>query len=177
MWELESDLMELDEENGVEENHTLFEPQASHNESEQESEEEEQIQEQNFKIDESEEEDIVEDERVIEEREREEEFTSRPSVRVRPPMIPLNISKNGTPPGFNSWSLVRKRAYVNRHLNPNQFYYRFNEPGEQPRHGDWTTQEHQLFLKRLSEVGPGEWGIFSQKIPGRVGYQCRNYYE
>ena len=32
-------------------------------------------------------------------------------------------------------------------------------------------------MKRLAEVGAnGQWGIFSQSLPGRVGYQCSNYY-
>jgi hypothetical protein len=29
----------------------------------------------------------------------------------------------------------------------------------------------------MEEVGVnGQWGVFSMKIPGRVGYQCSNYY-
>ena len=38
-------------------------------------------------------------------------------------------------------------------------------------------KEKKLFLERLKEVGAnGQWGIFSQAIPGRVGYQCSNFY-
>ena len=35
----------------------------------------------------------------------------------------------------------------------------------------------KLFFKRKKEMGvDGEWGIFSMAIPGRVGYQCCNFY-
>lgn len=38
-------------------------------------------------------------------------------------------------------------------------------------------EEKQLFLERLKKVGAdGQWGLFSIGIPGRVGYQCSNYY-
>jgi hypothetical protein len=37
--------------------------------------------------------------------------------------------------------------------------------------------ERALFMKRLGEMGAcGKWGIFSMTIPGRVGYQCSNFY-
>lgn len=61
--------------------------------------------------------------------------------------------------------------------NPNSYYYRFNAPGEEQRKGPWTPEERALFFKRLQEVGAnGQWGIFSTAIPGRVGYQCSNFY-
>ena len=32
-------------------------------------------------------------------------------------------------------------------------------------------------MKRMEEIGcDGNWGVFSMTIPGRVGYQCSNYY-
>jgi len=38
-------------------------------------------------------------------------------------------------------------------------------------------KEKKLFFQRMKEVGcDGKWGIFSMKIPGRVGYQCSNFY-
>ena len=38
-------------------------------------------------------------------------------------------------------------------------------------------EEKQLFFQRMKEVGvDGKWGIFSITIPGRVGYQCSNFY-
>lgn len=37
--------------------------------------------------------------------------------------------------------------------------------------------EKKLFFDRMKEVGVnGQWGIFSMAIPGRVGYQCSNFY-
>merc|ERR1712083_207267 len=31
--------------------------------------------------------------------------------------------------------------------------------------------------ERLLELGTNnKWGVFSMKVPGRVGYQCSNYY-
>jgi hypothetical protein len=38
-------------------------------------------------------------------------------------------------------------------------------------------EERALFFKRVEEIGVnGQWGIFSMIIPGRVGYQCSNFY-
>ena len=38
-------------------------------------------------------------------------------------------------------------------------------------------EEKELFMKRKAEIGiDGQWGIFSMAIPGRVGYQCANFY-
>lgn len=37
---------------------------------------------------------------------------------------------------------------------------------------DLLQDEKKMFYARLSEAGAnGQWGIFSMKIPGRVGYQ------
>eukprot|EP00824_Muranothrix_gubernata_P008773 TRINITY_DN21317_c0_g1_i4.p1 TRINITY_DN21317_c0_g1~~TRINITY_DN21317_c0_g1_i4.p1 ORF type:complete len:609 (+),score=130.18 TRINITY_DN21317_c0_g1_i4:95-1828(+) len=83
---------------------------------------------------------------------------------------------------FEGWSPARIRAWQDREKNPNAYYYRFNEPGEEQRNGQWLEHEERLFFKRCNELyGPGElpngqWGIFSQTIPGRVGYQCSNFY-
>ncbi|KAL0077084.1 hypothetical protein F4703DRAFT_1961411, partial [Phycomyces blakesleeanus] len=78
---------------------------------------------------------------------------------------------------FEGWSHARIRAYQMIDQNPNSYYYRFNAPGEIQRKGQWTEATKKLFHQRLDEVGAnGQWGIFSIKIPGRVGYQCSNYY-
>ncbi|KAI7903521.1 uncharacterized protein BX663DRAFT_551243 [Cokeromyces recurvatus] len=78
---------------------------------------------------------------------------------------------------FSGWSEARKRAYKMIERNPNSYYYRFNAPGEQQRKGKWTEEETKLFMQRLSEMGANsQWGLFSIAIPGRVGYQCSNYY-
>ncbi|KAJ8653839.1 hypothetical protein O0I10_010520 [Lichtheimia ornata] len=78
---------------------------------------------------------------------------------------------------FEGWSEARIRAYQMINENPNSYYYRFNAPGEVQRRGQWSKDEQKLFYKRLDEVGAnGQWGIFSMAIPGRVGYQCSNFY-
>ncbi|CAO3669593.1 unnamed protein product [Umbelopsis ramanniana] len=78
---------------------------------------------------------------------------------------------------FEGWSQARIRAYQMIDQNPNSYYYRFNAPNEEQRKGQWTEEEKKLFYKRLEEVGAnGQWGIFSMSIPGRVGYQCSNFY-
>src|SRR4051812_19926888 len=79
---------------------------------------------------------------------------------------------------FEGWSQARIRAYEMIDKNPNSYYYRFNAPGEVQRKGQWEDDEKKLFFDRLSELGGanGQWGIFAMKIPGRVGYQCSNFY-
>ena len=78
---------------------------------------------------------------------------------------------------FEGWSHARIRAYQLRDKNPNAYYYRFNDPGEKQRNGAWTKEEISLFNSRMKEVGVnGQWGIFAMGIPGRVGYQCSNFY-
>lgn len=80
-------------------------------------------------------------------------------------------NKNSTE-AFAGWSEARLRAFRMLDENPNSYYYRFNAPGEEQHKGAWTTDEKELFLKRLKEVGANsQWGIFSMAIPGRVGYQ------
>ncbi|CAO3654858.1 unnamed protein product [Mucor hiemalis] len=84
---------------------------------------------------------------------------------------------NGESDGYAGWSAARLRAFKMIDKNPNSYYYRFNAPGEQQKKGKWTDEENALFLKRLQQVGANsQWGIFSIAIPGRVGYQCSNYY-
>jgi hypothetical protein len=78
---------------------------------------------------------------------------------------------------FEGWSQARIRAYQMIDQNPNSYYYRFNAPGEVQRKGQWAADERKVFFERLEEVGAnGQWGIFAMKVPGRVGYQCSNFY-
>lgn len=89
----------------------------------------------------------------------------------------LNNNEVDPEKAFEGWSEARVKAYQMIEQNPNSYYYRFNAPGEIQRRGQWDEDEKELFHKRLAEVGAnGQWGIFSMKIPGRVGYQCSNYY-
>jgi len=78
---------------------------------------------------------------------------------------------------FSEWSEARRRAWQIKDKNANAYYYRFNDPGEPQRNGKWTKEERLLFFNRMAEIGvDGKWGIFSKAIPGRVGYQCSNFY-
>ncbi|KAG0316243.1 hypothetical protein BGZ99_006998 [Dissophora globulifera] len=61
--------------------------------------------------------------------------------------------------------------------NPNAFFYRHNEPGQEQWTGDWTEEERVIFLNVVKEHGCGDkWGLFASHIPHRVGYQCSNFY-
>ncbi|KAG9323775.1 hypothetical protein KVV02_007770 [Mortierella alpina] len=61
--------------------------------------------------------------------------------------------------------------------NPNSFFYRHNEPGQEQWTGDWTEPERDLFLQVARTHGCGDkWGLFASHIPHRVGYQCSNFY-
>lgn len=78
---------------------------------------------------------------------------------------------------MKGWSDARIRAWNCRFTNPNAYYYRFNPPNEEQKNGKWSKEEKALFFKRMQEIGvQGQWGIFSMGIPGRVGYQCANFY-
>ncbi|KAI8327069.1 hypothetical protein EDC96DRAFT_532933 [Choanephora cucurbitarum] len=61
--------------------------------------------------------------------------------------------------------------------NPNQYFYRHNEPGEEQWMHDWSEEEKQLFLKVAKMYGCGDkWGLFASYIPHRFGYQCSSFY-
>jgi hypothetical protein len=78
---------------------------------------------------------------------------------------------------MEGWSEARKRAFAQIESNPNAYYYRFNAPGEKQVNGTWNDVERVLFFERMKTFPVNQqWGIFSMTIPGRVGYQCSNYY-
>lgn len=76
------------------------------------------------------------------------------------------------------WSEAKRQSWAAINTNPNAFFYRHCAPGEQKRNGAWDPYEKKLFLETMKVHPPsqGRWGLFAQHIPGRVGYQCRNYY-
>jgi len=78
---------------------------------------------------------------------------------------------------FEGWSAARVQAWKNKAVNPNAYYYRFNDPGEEQQNGRIREDEHSAFMQRVIEHGVNfQWGIFSKTIKGRVGYQCSNYW-
>lgn len=50
------------------------------------------------------------------------------------------------------WIGVHSR-FQGRFHNPNSYYYRFNDPGEQQETGPWSPHDRYLFLKQLLEIG------------------------
>ena len=64
----------------------------------------------------------------------------------------------------------RKVLWDKVDTNPNAYYYRYKDPGEEVTKGKWRSDEKQAYLERLKHVGTEVgWGVFSQGIPGRVG--------
>ena len=98
-------------------------------------------------------------------------------LRLDEALAKLDESSENPEDAMRGWSSARIRAYKCIKENPNAYYYRFNAPGECQANGPWTESERKMFLNRLAVCGAdGNWGIFAMKIPGRVGYQCSNFY-
>ena len=90
-------------------------------------------------------------------------------------------SKNGSIENDESielWSPAKRQSWEARKTNPNAFFYRHVEPGQVKRTGAWDESEKELFMKAIKLHPPTQrkWGLFAMNIPGRVGYQCRNFY-
>lgn len=84
---------------------------------------------------------------------------------------------------WETWSFAHKQSYLKGAKNANAYFYRNLRQGEKARNGKWTPEETKLFLNRIKVMSKKnfydsnpQWGIFSMAIPGRVGYQCANYY-
>ena len=76
------------------------------------------------------------------------------------------------------WSEAKRNAWAAIDTNPNAYYYRHVAPGQKKQTGAWSEKEKQMFFEAMKVHPPsqGKWGLFAQHIPGRVGYQCRNFY-
>ena len=136
----------------------------------------------------SEEEDESEDD------EKDEDFVCQveapPPVRVRSrvrrakgaPVEVLECPESVDPVVWSRWSEARKTSYLQGERHPNAYYYRHLPPGEKQRNGAWSPEEKKLFFARMHEMRGDsdtfghDWGLFSLAIPGRVGYQCSNFY-
>ncbi|KAG2492627.1 hypothetical protein HYH03_009043 [Edaphochlamys debaryana] len=89
------------------------------------------------------------------------------------------ITKADVPAQFRSkgWSEARAFAAGQLHKNPNAFFYRHPAPDREQATGEWTQEEHDLFVQTARKHGVGDkWGLFASYIPNRVGYQCSAYY-
>jgi hypothetical protein len=101
---------------------------------------------------------------------------------VPPPTCDLPCPREVRPEVWAQWSAIRKISYHQAQERPNAYYYRHLPPGEVQRSGPWTISERRLFIARMNEMRRGSttfdecWGTFSLAIPGRVGYQCSNFY-
>ncbi|CAL8468758.1 g8298 [Coccomyxa elongata] len=86
-------------------------------------------------------------------------------------------SKGGKTGKMHGWSNARAFSATQLRTNPNAYFYRHVAPDEEQAQGDWTEEEHELFLETAKANGVGDkWGLFASHIPARVGYQCSAYY-
>ena len=75
------------------------------------------------------------------------------------------------------WSGAKAFAATQLQQNPNAYFYRHVAPDQEQAQGEWSAEEHELFLKVARQWGCGDkWGLFASHIPKRVGYQCSAYY-
>jgi len=51
-----------------------------------------------------------------------------------------------------NWSPARIKAYQSIKKNPNAYYYRFNEPGEEQKNGPWSKEEKKTFFKNCKRI-------------------------
>ena len=69
------------------------------------------------------------------------------------------------------------RSFASFQKNPNTYFYRHKAPGEEQTQGEWSEEETKAFMETAKKYGLGDkWGLFSSHVPGRVGYQCANFY-
>ncbi|KAL4438240.1 hypothetical protein ABPG77_010601 [Micractinium sp. CCAP 211/92] len=84
----------------------------------------------------------------------------------------FKIDKKAIPAGLKGrgWSDARAFSHTQLLKNPNAYFYRHAQ-------GEWTEEEHRLFVETARAHGVGDkWGLFASHLPQRVGYQCSAYY-
>ncbi|QDZ20145.1 Myb-like domain-containing protein [Chloropicon primus] len=92
------------------------------------------------------------------------------SFKIKKSDIPSHLRGRG-------WSDARAFSSTLLLKNPNAYFYRHVAPHETQSMGEWTEEEHNLFLEIARTFGVGtKWGLFASHIPKRVGYQCSAYY-
>jgi hypothetical protein len=82
---------------------------------------------------------------------------------------------------FSGSSPFIENALEMANQDPNAYFFRNLLPGECAKHGKWTDEEKDHFMVQLGlalSESPQlpKWGLFSMRIPGRAGYQCRDLY-
>ncbi len=71
-----------------------------------------------------------------------------------PTAIPAHIKAKG-------WSDAKAHAATQLLKNPNQYFYRLTAPGSPQAHGDWSEEEHTLFVKTMRQHGVGDkWYVY-----------------
>jgi hypothetical protein len=100
-------------------------------------------------------------------------------VPVRDESEKRGPAKPDAPSGESAlWSSAKRQSFSAMKTNPNAYFYRHVAPGQAQQTGPWSEREKRLFLEavRVHPPSGGQWGLFARHIPGRVGYQCRNFY-
>ena len=102
------------------------------------------------------------------------------------PVVPSAQPKVGEerPEEYGEWASIKQRAWDARKERPNVFYHRYVEPGSQARMGPFSATEKTAFAAAFAALDPPfdetqsfGWGVFARDtLPGRVGYQARNFY-
>eukprot|EP00002_Diphylleia_rotans_P027593 TRINITY_DN5539_c0_g1_i4.p1 TRINITY_DN5539_c0_g1~~TRINITY_DN5539_c0_g1_i4.p1 ORF type:complete len:370 (-),score=62.50 TRINITY_DN5539_c0_g1_i4:411-1520(-) len=61
--------------------------------------------------------------------------------------------------------------------NADSFLYNHLFPGVSPAQNEWSEAEKQMLMDKLNKYPPNRhWGLFSLRIKGRTGAECRNAY-
>ncbi|EFN56170.1 hypothetical protein CHLNCDRAFT_144881 [Chlorella variabilis] len=85
------------------------------------------------------------------------------SFKIDKKAIPSSLKGRG-------WRDARAFSHTQLQKNPNSYFYRHAQ-------GEWTEEEHRLFVDTARAHGVGDkWGLFASYLPQRVGYQCSAYY-
>eukprot|EP00873_Tetraselmis_striata_P014138 jgi/Tetstr1/434402/TSEL_023502.t1 len=91
----------------------------------------------------------------------------------------FKIDKKSVPSHLmaKGWSVARAHSFTMLKKNPNTYFYRNVRPGETHAAGEWSEEEHRIFLEVAAKHGVGDkWGLFASHLRHRVGYQCSGYY-
>ena len=86
-------------------------------------------------------------------------------------LLPLDdgncdFDRSELPDGFREvdikkWGQAKLQAWISRHTNANQYYYRFNDPFEQRSEKKWTKDEEQKFFETYHLWVQNGWKVGS----------------